>query len=199
MKRELPFSVVDSFESLGRRLRRSGFTRLWGRRRRPGSVPDRQWSMVGHKPLLMLHRRAFTLVEVLVSLGIFALAAVVLGTAYVNVLLNFHNMQRRTAEKSEMAFARAALLAEPVRARAEEGGEVPLPEGGRLRWSATLEETTVADLFQVNLAMEIAAGGPAPLRREKQAFLVLRPTWSDPEKREKLRAAARERLAKIRS
>lgn len=143
--------------------------------------------------------RAFTLVEVLVSLAIFALAAVVLGTAYVNVLLNFHLMQRGTSGKSEIAFARATLLAEPVRARAEQGGEVPLPEGGQLRWHATLEEMSLPDLFQVNLALEIADGGPTPLRRENQAFLVLRPTWSDPEQRERLRAAARERLAKSRS
>lgn len=141
----------------------------------------------------------FTLIEVLVSLGIFALAAVALGTAYVNVLLNYHNMQRLGAERSEIAMARAELLAEPDRARVERGGEVPLADGGLLRWEARLEETSLADLFQVELALEIAPGGQIPLRREQEVFLLLRPTWSDPAKHEQLRAASRARLLKRRS
>jgi general secretion pathway protein I len=144
-------------------------------------------------------RRAFTLVEVLVSLAIFALAAVVLAGAYVNVLVNFHNMQRSTGERAHVALVRASLLAEADRKRVEEGGEMPLPEGGRVHWQARVEETTVADLFRVNLEIEISPTGPAPIRRESQAFLLLRPGWSEPEKRERLRAASRERLAKLRS
>lgn len=146
----------------------------------------------------VFHAAAFTLVEVLVSLAIFALAAVVLGTAYVNVLVNYHAMRGRGAEKSEITFARGTLLAEPVRARAERGAQVPLPEGGMLRWHATIEETSLADLFRVNLEMEIASGGRTPLRRENQSFLLLRPTWSEPDQREKLRTAAREKLAQRR-
>ncbi len=143
--------------------------------------------------------RAFTLVEVLISLAMFAFAAVVLGAAYVNVLLNYHNMQRRTAEKDDIAFARATLLAEPQRERAEEGGELPLADGGRLRWNAEVEETDIADLFRVELIVEISPGGQAAMRRETQSFLLLRPTWSEPEERERLRAASRERLLKSRS
>lgn len=142
---------------------------------------------------------AFTLIEVLVSLGIFALATVALGTAYVNVLFNYHQMLRYGAEKSEIAMARVELLAEPDRARAERGGEVSLAEGGSLRWQAKLEETSVADLFQVSLTLEISPGGQAPLRREHETFLLLRPTWSDATKHEQLRAASRARLLKRRS
>jgi general secretion pathway protein I len=138
---------------------------------------------------------AFTLIEVLVSLGIFALAAVVLGAAYVNVLVGYHTMRQRTAEKSEMALVRATLLGEPVLARAEKGGQVPLAEGGMLRWTATIEETPVADLFRVNLEMEVSPGGRAAPRRENQSFLLLRPSWSKADQREKLRAISRERLA----
>lgn len=144
-------------------------------------------------------RRAFTLIEVLISLGIFALAAVVLGTAYVNVLLNYHNMRKHGAERSEIAYARAAVLLEPDRTQAERGGEVPLADGGTLRWQAKLEETSLADLFQVDLAWEITPGDRTPLRRTQETLFVLRPTWSDTAKREQLRAAARERLLKRRT
>lgn len=139
-------------------------------------------------------RGAFTLIEVLVSLGIFALAAVVLGTAYVNVLLNYHLMRQHGTERSELAMARADLLAEPDRARVERGGEVALAEGGSVRWEARVEETEVADLFQVELAWEIAPADRTPARREKETFLLLRPTWSEPDQREQLRAASKARL-----
>lgn len=142
-----------------------------------------------------VRKGAFTLVEVLVSLGIFALAAVVLGTAYVNVLLNYHLMRQNGTERSELAMARAELLAEPDRARAERGGEVALAEGGSVRWQARVEDTAVADLFQVELAWEIASVDRTPARREKETFLLLRPTWSEPDQREQLRAASKARLS----
>lgn len=145
------------------------------------------------------HPGGFTLIEVLVSLGIFALAAVVLGTAYVNVLLNYHQMQRHEAGGSEMAMARAEVLAEPDRARVERGGELSLTDGGILRWEAKVRETPLADLFQVELAMEIGPGGQTTPRREQQTFLLLRPTWSEADKHEQLRAASRARLLKHRS
>ncbi len=144
-------------------------------------------------------RCAFTLIEVLVSLGIFALAAVVLGAAYVNVLLNYHLLQRPEVDRSGMAIARAELLLEPDRAQAERGGEMPLPDGGMLRWETTMEETPVADLFEVELAWEVAMIGRPRPHLERERLLLLRPTWSTEEQREKLRAASRVRLQKHRS
>jgi general secretion pathway protein I len=144
-------------------------------------------------------RGGFTLVEVLISLAMFALAAVVLGAAYVNVLLNYHAMQRRDMEKAEIAFVRTRVLAEPSRRRVEEGGDVALENGARLHWRAELDEMPVADLFEVNLIIEISPAGTGPARRETQTFRLLRPTWSDPEKRERLRVESRERLTRLRS
>jgi general secretion pathway protein I len=138
---------------------------------------------------------AFTLIEVLVSLGIFALAAIVLGTAYVNILTNYQAMRAWTVDKEELAFARATLLAEPDREKAEQGGEAALLAGGNIRWTAAIDETTRADLFRVTLDLEITPPPPAGPRREKQVFLLLRPTWSDPARREKLQAEFREQLA----
>src|SRR4051812_36743284 len=137
----------------------------------------------------------FTLIEVLVSLGIFAIAAVVLGTAYVNVLLNYDAMRVRTAEKSDLAFARATLLAEPVRTEAERGGQMTTAGGGTLRWHAEIREASRADLFEVALDFEVATPGQTAARHTRENFLLLRPTWSEPTKREQLRAAFRDELA----
>ncbi|HWA26661.1 MAG TPA: prepilin-type N-terminal cleavage/methylation domain-containing protein [Lacunisphaera sp.] len=148
--------------------------------------------------LLSARANAFSLVEVLVSLAIFGLAAVVLGTAYVNVLVNYQQMEQLGSGRTEIAMARADLLAEPDRAKVERGGEVPLVDGGQLRWQAKLAETTVADLFEVTMDLEIAPPGRAAPRRQHETFLLLRPTWSDPAKQAQLRAATKARLEKRR-
>jgi general secretion pathway protein I len=140
--------------------------------------------------------RAFTLVEVLVSLAIFSVAAVVLGTAYVNLLENYHAMQAWSAGSDEVAFARAGLLAEPDRQRAERGGQVALSAGGMLQWTATIDEAALPDLFRVEFSYEARPAGPGAARRGKEEFLLLRPTWSDPARREQLRAKFSENLAR---
>jgi general secretion pathway protein I len=140
--------------------------------------------------------RAFTLVEVLVSLAIFSLAAVVLGTAYVNLLENYHAMQAWTAGKDELAFARAGLLVEPDRQHAERGGEVALSAGGTLRWEAKIDEAALPDLFRVEFSYESRPAGPGAVQRGREEFLLLRPTWSDPAKREKLRGLFTENLTR---
>jgi general secretion pathway protein I len=140
--------------------------------------------------------RAFSLLEVLVALAIFALAAVVLGAAYVNMLLGYDAMTKRNEREETVRLMRAAVCSESDRQKLEEGGDLGLPGGGTARWVAKFEETTVADLFRVTLRCEIPeANQPKPWVSE-QTFFLLRPTWSDPVIREKLRGEARERLAK---
>ncbi len=139
-------------------------------------------------------RRAFTLLEVLVALAIFALAAIVLGAAYANVLISYADLNRVDERHEDVRFARAALLAEADREKAEEGAEFESGEGRRVRWRAEIEPTNVADLFAVTFVCEVA--DPAELRPREivQTFRLLRPTWSDAAERETLRAEARDRI-----
>ena len=138
----------------------------------------------------------FTLVEVLVSIAIFALAAVVLGSAYVNVLSGYQRMRGSSQDESDVAFVRAIVLAEPKLEVVEKGGEVRRADNTTLHWVAEVEPTNRADLFRVTLECELPASGPKANRKVSHSFLVLRPTWSDPAEREKLRAKFREELAK---
>lgn len=137
---------------------------------------------------------AFTLLEVLVSLAMVGIAAVVLGTAYVNVLFSYHAMQGRGAEEADAAHVRTLVMTEPQRAVAENGGQMERPSGGTVRWETRIEETALMDLFRVTLEFEFTPATAAPPRGRREEFLVLRPTWSDPVQREKLRATFRERL-----
>jgi general secretion pathway protein I len=150
--------------------------------------PPRAW---------ILRRLAgFTLIEVLVSIAIFALAAVVLGSAYVNVLSGYQRMRGSTLDGSDVAFVRAIVLAEPNREVVEKGGDLRRADQSTLHWRAEIEPTNRADLFRVTLECELPTSSPGPARRVRDSFLVLRPTWSEPAEREKLRAKFREELAK---
>ncbi len=143
-------------------------------------------------------RGAFTLFEVLVSLAIFALAAVMLGATYVNVLSSYDALSRRNQHDQDLALLRAALLAEPDREQAERGGAHPLPGDRTADWSCQIEEAELADLFSVSFRCEIhdrARGGQPWVHEE--TFMLLRPTWSDPAVRDKLRQATRERLERL--
>lgn len=140
-------------------------------------------------------RPGFTLMEVLIALAVFALAAIVLGAAYVNVLLSYEAVTRRNDREENVRMMRAGLLTEPDRTKAETGGDIGLPGNRTGRWEAKIEESTVADLFRVTLHCEIPeADSPQPWIYE-QTLLLLRPTWSDPTVREKLRGESRDRLA----
>jgi general secretion pathway protein I len=143
-----------------------------------------------------LRPSGFTLIEVLVSVAIFALAAVVLGTAYVNVLGGYQRMRSNSQDGTDVAFVRALVLAEPKLEVIEKGGEVRRADNTTVQWKAEVEPTNRADLFRVQLECEIPGAGNKRNYTIRDSFLVLRPTWSDPAEREKLRAKFREELAK---
>jgi prepilin-type N-terminal cleavage/methylation domain-containing protein len=87
--------------------------------------------------------RAFTLVEVLVALVIFAMAAVVLGSSYVNVLTSYEVVARGTRTNADLGFAREQVLREPDRKKLEQGGEFETLGGGRAKWSVEIASTNV--------------------------------------------------------
>lgn len=143
--------------------------------------------------------RAFTLIEVLVALAIFAIAAVVLGATYVNLIQTHAALRDRDGSGSDLRWARIALLSEPDRAAAERGGDVILPDGRTATWRATIEPTGVSDLFDVVLEFDAppsASGGE--LVRTRENLRLLRPTWSTAAERTELQRLARQRLERAR-
>ena len=152
---------------------------------------------VGSRRVPARKTQAFTLLEVLCALVVFAMAAAVLGSSYVNVLNAYQTMGRAVRNDDDLRFARATLLAEPELKKAEEGGNYSTSDGRRVEWRATIEPTLVADLFTVTFSCQIddpERSGPA---RTEQVFRVLRPTWSEAADRDKLRAETRTRILKL--
>jgi len=146
-----------------------------------------------------MRKKAFTLIEVLVALSIFALAAVGLGSAYSNVLLSRMALKEKGVGEEDFARCRAAMLETANFADIEKGGDVYLPDDRMARWKGKIEPTTVADLFWVTITVEIqaTAGGPYGVPREQSQW-ILRPTWSVESERAKILANTKERLLKTR-
>lgn len=141
---------------------------------------------------------AFTLVEVLVALCIFAMAAVVLGSAYLNILNSYEVVSRGTQVNEDFAFARQQVLNEPDRKKLEQGGEFETAGNSRAKWSVEIESSTVADVYRVTFICEISDPARPTSDRQTQTFMLLRPTWViDPGERSKLKEDAKTRILEL--
>ena len=80
----------------------------------------------------------------------------------------------------------------------EAGGEIHLPGGRIARWEGKIEATSVSDLFAVQLTAEIEAADGGEAEEFAETRMLLRPTWSIPSDRQKIRDEARQRLEKER-
>lgn len=142
-----------------------------------------------------IHRPgAFTLLEVLIALTIFALTAIVLGAAYINVLNAYEFAARSNQTDEDVRFARAQLLAEPDHDKAEQGGDFESVGGRRVKWQAAIESTATVDLFTVTFTCETTDPVRSEPQTVKETFMLLRPTWSDPVERGKLQQATLDRI-----
>ena len=142
-------------------------------------------------------KSSFTLLEVLVSLAIFASAALVLGATYVNALNAYEHAARHDEYAEDLRFVRAALLTEPDRDKAAAGGDLDLGDSKRAHWQAEIAPTGTVDLFAVTWHCEITDPARREPYRATQTLLLLRPTWSDPVERSKLLDQAKQRILEL--
>lgn len=145
-----------------------------------------------------MKKGGFTLIEVLISLTLFTLAAVVLGGAYVNVLLAQEALRRGDPVAADAAWVRQVFLAEPELGTVERGDEVVLPDERTARWRARVTPLEVSDMFRAELEIELPVEGGEPLVWVETHDL-LRPTWSEEADRTRLREAAQRRLEEARA
>jgi general secretion pathway protein I len=143
-------------------------------------------------------RFAFTLIEVLVALCIFAMAAVVLGSSYLNVLLSYETVTRAVTANENLTFARQIVLTESDRKKLEEGGEFETANNQRVQWSVEIESSSVADVFKVNFNCEISDPSGGSPEKRTETFMLLRPTWViDATERSKLKEDAKARILEL--
>jgi len=131
-----------------------------------------------------------------VALMIFALTAVVLGGAYVNVLNSFEIARNANANNEDVSFARSQLLAIADLQTAQAGAE--FDDGDRhVKWTAEIDPAATTDLFTVTFTCAITGQNASDSKNVVETFMLLRPTWSDPAARSTLRQAAADRIALV--
>ena len=130
-------------------------------------------------------RAGFTLLETLLALALFSVVVVVLTSAYLNILTALASVQADREFEQEVRWVREQVLLQSDLDELKKGGELKTPAAKTLRWSATVEPAAVADLFTIDLSVELDAG-KGPARESHERLAVLRPAWSEPVDRAKL-------------
>ena len=129
---------------------------------------------------------AFSLIEVVVALAIFAMAAVILSSSFVNALLAREKGQSNDVRDADIRAVRMQLLLEPNLEDAEDGDIYQTLSNGEATWRATVEPTNVIDLFQVQLSIEFLEPQEDQHPGYQETLYLLRPTWSESDERSDL-------------
>jgi prepilin-type N-terminal cleavage/methylation domain-containing protein len=140
------------------------------------------------------NRAAFSLIEVVVAVAIAGIAFFALTQTFFNILLTLDDLESESDVQKDIRFVRRQIIQIQEREELEEGGEVETLDLGTAEWMAELEETTVVDLFRLDLAVEFEnPEGDEPIEYNEILFL-LRPTWSDPIDSSEILAEAKDRI-----
>ncbi len=150
------------------------------------------------RPPRSRRQSGFTLIEVLMAILIFAMSAIILASAYVNVLTSYAVVEKFAQSNADVTFARSIVLTEPDRKKLEQGGDFQTVDNRQVKWEVEILSTTTADLFTVNFTCSVDPVGGGEPQKTTQTFTLLRPTWSiDPAERSKLREDAKNRILEM--
>lgn len=142
--------------------------------------------------------RAFTLIEVLIALTVFAMAATYLTSTFVNALTARERSVSNDILHADIQAVRMQLLLEPNLDDAEDGGDYPTLSHGEAFWQTIIEPTEIVDLFQVELAIEFSEPPEDGPERYEEKLYLLRPTWSEADERSDLLEDKRQELERSR-
>ena len=146
-------------------------------------------------------RPAFSLMEVLVALGLFAVTVTVLSQSAYNALRSQEILENRPKDSIDYQWATRFVLSIVDKELIERGGGLTVPSGGQVQWEATIEETPMVDVFLISLTFNPQSGFNN--KKEKTIpyatkLFLLRPGWSDPTKRANLLEDKRSALERLR-
>jgi len=120
----------------------------------------------------------FTLIELLVTTLPFAIAAQGLISVVVNSITAINSIDGDTNEDARDRYILRKLMQISDRSTLERGGEIILPSGQSVQWSAEHTTTDVTDLHQVNFTVENV--NPSETKQDQTYSLyLLRPWLSD--------------------
>ena len=116
-----------------------------------------------------MNRRAFSLVECVVALALFALAAVVLGQTCFNCLNSVNSIKKDSYSDSLRDYLRSKVLAASDLSELQTGLDVYGPDGKTLTIVGDASATKIVDLFRLDVSCEEAG--------YSDVFYLVRPSW----------------------
>ena len=128
----------------------------------------------------------FSLIEVVVALALFAMAAVVLNSSFINALLARERGLSNDRLNADIQAVRLQLLLESNLEDAEDGGRYETLNSGTANWEASVEPTNLIDLFHVQLQIEFSDPQDDQATTHTESLYLLRPTWSESDERSEL-------------
>ena len=140
-----------------------------------------------------INNKGFTILEVLASIVIFAGAATVLVSAYVNILSNFEASRVKANFDEELAYIRSELLVISDPELAMDGDEFDMGDGTTGIWYSEFEMTEIPNLFSVNLFVDMVDEQGERVELNEQLYL-LRPSWGEPDEVDRAREDLLERM-----
>lgn len=142
--------------------------------------------------------RAFSLIEVVIAVAIFGMAAAVLMSAFTNALLARERGVSNDQLNADIRAVRMQLLLEPELEAAEDGDTYETLSNGLATWETRIEPTNVVDLFRVELRMDFSEPLEGLPAEHTETLFLLRPTWSESDERSDLLQDKREELERWR-
>ena len=130
--------------------------------------------------------KAFTLIEVLISLALFALASNIIASAFINALLARESNPSITYKDIATQTARRQLLLEPNLEDAMDGARIETLEIGEVVWTSEILPTDIVDLFECQLVIEFLDVDSEMASTYNETLFLLRPTWSVSDERSSL-------------
>ena len=128
----------------------------------------------------------FSLIDVVVALALFAMAAVVLNSSFINALLARERGLSNDRLHADIQAVRLQLLLEPNLEDVEDGGRYETLNSGTANWEASVEPTNLIDLFHVQLQIEFSDPQDDQAATHTESLYLLRPTWSESDERSEL-------------
>ena len=147
-------------------------------------------------------RKGLTLLETLVALALFLLAGAALIESCSNALNGIISVIELEDHGQTHRFAIRQVIRIADRDEFESGGEMETVDGAALSWKAEVEETSILDLFKVDLTLqhrEQTEFGEGEEIEHNVTLYLLRPDWSNPIDRESLKQEKLEALISSRS
>jgi type II secretory pathway component PulJ len=146
------------------------------------------------------HSPGFTLAEILVALTLFVLATGVLAAAINNAIVALESMELKEGHENDYRFVRSQIFTITDLTTFQQGGQIQTPTGGNAQWSANVSTTQTADLFKVDLKIDLESQGGEPAESQSRTYYLLRPAWTlSPDDRSTLLSAFHDTVNKTRT